>query len=114
MSPFEKAARVYIKEPCARPLGEDLEHHLLNGYVFNTPDVFLMARRVNSCWDDSEIKSPWRVDPDGDTWHVWLAGGDLHKGLHLIPYSLPWLSWERGNRVRFRPYSTVIRRIGRR
>jgi hypothetical protein len=46
MTPIEQAAAVYEREHCPRTLREDLELHLLNGYVFSTPTCFLMGRPV--------------------------------------------------------------------
>jgi len=43
-SPVERAAQVYQREECASSFQSDLEAHLLNGYVFSTPQAFAMGR----------------------------------------------------------------------
>ncbi len=98
--PFARAARVYEREACARPLVADLEAHLLYGYVISTPEVFLMGRRVRSGWPDETLRDPYATAPDGDCWHVWLCGGSMREALRRMPFRLPWLSYERSNRIR--------------
>lgn len=79
------------------------DHYFTHGYVFKTPEHFLMAGR-----------DPTRTD----AWLVWWA--EIHPLLHSdfpellrvflahMPYSLPYIGWARylkGNRT-VRYYST--------
>ena len=60
---------------------EVLADHLLNGYVFSTPDCFLLGRRQE------------------DAWFVTYLAGDLESALQFIPFPLPYLIFQRDNGV---------------
>src|SRR5688572_25420986 len=94
-SPAELAASVYEREPCARTFREDLEAHLINGYVFSTREFFVMGRVVRSTAAPEEIVNPWVTWSDGDAWLVYLMAGDVRKACCMLPYELPLIGWER-------------------
>ena len=102
--PFERAIEVYEKEHCSRTFVEDLESYLLHGYVFSTPGYFVMGRAVSVYADPSEIIDPDHVFPvdEHSCWHVALAAGvtPFASFLSLIPYQLPYVSWEKRNKLR--------------
>lgn len=103
MTPVELAAAVYTQEPCVRTFREDLEAHLLNGYVFSTPGSFVMGRPVCSSAPRGDIVNPWvRFEKaESDAWLVYLMAGDVAEAVGLLPYPLPRMGWERGNVLRF-------------
>lgn len=102
MTPVERAAAVYQREPCARTFREDLEAHLLNGYVLSTPATFVMGRLVQRDAPPELIVDPWHRFETGDCWLVYLAAGDiLREARRWMPWPVPWLAWERSNRLRF-------------
>lgn len=112
-SPAWQAALVYEKEPCARTFRQDLELHLLNGYVVSTPEYFIMGRPIHKDSPQECI-----VDPsfpfnkaDWDCWHVYLMAGDFSKVFDFYPFPLEWVSWERKNVLRFFKTETVAKRI---
>ena len=109
MNPYERAAQVYLSEPCARPFRVDLENHLFLGWVFSTPTLFLMGRRVFRDWPEERIKNSGISDTEGDCWHVWLAAGDMREAIRMIPTHLPWLSFERRNRLVVMPMAKFLR-----
>jgi hypothetical protein len=115
LSPYEQAARVYELEPCARPFVEDLEAHLFNGYVFNTPDLFVMGRAVDSSAEQSAIVNPWHTfaREQCDAWLVYLAAGDLRQLITLFPYPLPKIGFERINKLRFYRFQEFTATISR-
>lgn len=115
LTPYEQAAQVYQQEPCARPFVEDLEAHLFNGYVFNTPDLFVMGRAVDSSAERAVIVNPWHTfDAEQcDAWLVYLAAGDLRKLIELFPYPLPKIGFERINKMRFYRFREFTARIQR-
>ena len=107
LTPFEKAAAVYIRESCPRTFLEDLELHARHGYVFITPAYFIMGRPV---WSQGEVEEV--VNPEfvygreyQDAWMVYLCATTgthpLKEFLKLEPYPLPLLCWERDNKLRF-------------
>lgn len=108
---MELAAAVYTQEPCVRTFREDLEAHLLNGYVFSTPGSFVMGRPVCSMAAREDIVNPWvRFDKaESDAWLVYLMAGDLAEAVRLLPYPLPRVGWERGNVLRFWPAERFLR-----
>jgi hypothetical protein len=99
----ERAAAIYAKEPCSGTFRSDLEAHLLYGFVFSRPDFFVMGRPVIKAAPYAEIVDPWQVFPSSqcDCWHVFLMAGNVARALAMIPWELPWLSFERRNVLRF-------------
>jgi hypothetical protein len=103
MTPVQRAAAVYDREPCARSFKEDLEAHLIYGLVVSTPDLFLMARPVSHDAPRYEIVNPWcNVWDSGepDCWHLYLYAGDMLSAFQQATYELPYVSFERKNRLR--------------
>lgn len=111
MPPVEQAKAVYDREWCARPFEEDLRLHLLNGYVFSTPEVFVMGRPVDSAARPALIVDPSVRFDDPDAWLVYLLAGNLREALRFIPYPLPKIGLERGNILRFHWFADFTRRI---
>lgn len=112
-TPIERAKNVYLEEPCARTFVEDLEIHLLGGYVFSTPSYFIMGRAVNADGTNEQIVDPTYHFEVADCWHVYLAAGENPFGefLRLMPYELPYISWERKNRLRIYRTSWILGKI---
>lgn len=109
MTPAQQAAAVYRREECARTFQEDLEAHMLNGYVFNTPTFFMMGRPVARLADPKLIVNPWhKFEREAcDCWLVYLYAGDLREWLRYVPYRLPWVGFERGNVLRFHRFARI-------
>ena len=109
MSPFETAADLYRRHPQALPLEGYLMWHLRHGFVYSTPDYFIMGRPVHLCaYPRSLITEHLHIfDQDiCDAWYIHLMAGDMSKAWGILPYPLPWLCWERlvGGRREFRVY----------
>jgi hypothetical protein len=111
LTPYVRARAVYETELCARSFDEDLEWHLLNGYVLSTPDVFVMARAVNSKCVGSQIVLPRVQFNHPDCWHIYLLAGDWMKAFQYIPIEYPLISWERKNKLRFYSYNRMHRYV---
>lgn len=116
MTPIETAAAVYASEPCARSFREDLEAHLLGGHVHSTPTAFVMARPVMRAADYELLTNPWVTwrREDADAWLVYLAAGDVAEMLGFLPFPLPWIGWERDNRLRWHGFESALARLQRR
>jgi hypothetical protein len=110
MSPIEQAMAVYQKEACARTFDEDLHLHLEHGFVFSTPEFFIMGRPVKSTEEPKYIVNPviYFTD-DCDCWHIYLMAGDCSKAWDIMPYPLPLFSFERRNELRFYPMERIRR-----
>lgn len=101
VGPKARASRVYDLEPCDRTFFEDLAIHRRYGVVIDTPKVFVMGRPVRKDAPISLVLDPTYRFSDPDAWLVWLLAGDLQEALRLMPYPLPWLGWQRRNRLRW-------------
>lgn len=101
MTPAELAASFYA-DGARGSFRDDLEAHLLNGYVFSTPEFFVMGRPVERAAPEIFILDPWHVfrPADCDAWLIYLAAGDWRKAMAMLPYPLHWIGWERGGRGR--------------
>ncbi len=114
MTPAEQAAAVYSREPCARTFREDMEAHLLNPAAITHADgrLFMLARPVCRDWDYHAVTDPWfnSLTNAPDCWHIYLGAGDI-SAFFTIPHDpLPWVSFERNNRLRFHRYDILKRR----
>jgi hypothetical protein len=111
MTPFGQAIEAHQRGRGPRSFEEDLVLHLQHGFVFSTPDFFIMGRAV------VRTAAPeWILDPanpfareDCDTWLVYLAAGDLGKAWSILPWPLPWLAFERNNDLRFYELARIRR-----
>ena len=74
MKPVEQASSFYGPHFC-----EVVADHLLNGYVFSTPEYFLMCKRQD------------------DAWFVTYLAGSLRAAVAAMPYPLPYLIFQRDN-----------------
>lgn len=92
MTPIETAKGI---------LGEsfrnDLEAHLLTGFVFSTPYAFLMGKPVPI---GARIVDPWETWARDrcDAWFCWCFCGDLREIISMIPHPLPFAGWFRQRR----------------
>ena len=112
-SPYERAKRVYELEPCARTFAEDLDAHLLHGWVLSTPHSFVMARPVPRGAPPEAIVNPWNNWPrhECDSWFVYLFAGYLAPALDWFPWHGQWIGFERRNDLRFYDFDQAMRRL---
>lgn len=110
MKPVELAAAVYQREECARSFREDLEAHLLNGYVLNDPTAFIMGRPVLKDAPVEQVCDPWYVFEEYDCWHLYLFAGSLVRPFQFAPHRLPWVSFERKNKLRYHKWDDIWRK----
>jgi len=115
MTPFEEALAVYSREPCARTFSEDLEAHLRHGYVINTPECFIMGRKVYRYAQTHHILNPWHNlwESTPNCWHLYLFAGDVRKAFASADVQLPYVSFERRNKIRFYPWDVIFSRTER-
>ncbi len=109
MTPAEQAAAVYDREDCQRTFRQDVELHMLHGYIFSTPDVFVMGRPVNKDAPHSLIVDPSHVFPreQWNCWLLYLAAGRLGDFWRWEPFPLDFIAWERKNVLRIYYAQTV-------
>ena len=102
MNAFLKAIEVYQRESCARTFNEDLSWYLEHGFVFSRPDLFMMGRPVSQYAGYDAITGLFKFNSKAcDCWHVHLFAGNIAPAFQFMPWSLPWISFERNNELRF-------------
>lgn len=110
-SPFELAADVYAREPCANTFQCDLAAHLLYGYVFSAPELFIMGRPVEKNAPEHLILDPAHPFDSPDAWLIWLAAGDLSAFPRCLPYPLGFFGLQRHNILRWYPAAKFLGKI---
>jgi len=113
MTPFELAARWHLAHAPEHPLAPIVEAHFQHGYVFNTPELFILARRISTEWSEDCILDPWHTDPEGDARHVRLYAGDTLAIPPLIPYFLPNVTFHRQGRFKIHNMEHLLRFLPR-
>jgi hypothetical protein len=118
MTPFEQAIAIYDSEPCFRTFDEDLRLHLRHGFVFSTPEFFVMGRPTPAPWVDDGAIDSMICDPavtwpkhSQQCWHVHVMAGDMAKAWGILPWPLPYVSFQRKNELRFYRLD-ALRRLG--
>ena len=112
--PYITAFEAYHLEPPADPWTAMLDFHLQAGFVVSTPRAFIAARLVSSHWADSTILTlaPCQFPGPLDTWHVWVAAGEIADFLGLAashgPPDVRWASFQRRG---FRLHRIPIHRL---
>lgn len=115
MKPIDQARVIYEREWCANPFEVDLQLHLSNGFVFSTPDFFIMGRPVPRGAYFGQIVNPAVVFAPElcDCWHVHVLAGNASKAWSILPYPLQWLGYQRNNELRFFPMADMQRILTR-
>jgi hypothetical protein len=112
LAAIDLARSIWLLEPCARPFELDLLLHLRHGYVYSTPRSFVMWRRVKSDALPEQIVDPSiEFGPEADAWFVFCAAGTegVARLFEAEPYPLPFIGWERDNKIRFYKRERLIK-----
>ncbi len=78
MSPYERIYRAAAELDPDLNWPETLRDYLQGGFVFSTPDFFIMGRQQ-----------------DEKTWYVHSMAGDMQKAWSILPWHLPFIAFER-------------------
>lgn len=119
MNPAFQAAEVYRSEPSSHTFWEVLDFYLAHGWVHSTPDFFVMGRPVSREWPDEVIVDPihneeFELTKRHDCWHIALMAGDLVAARNMLPFPLPFVSFERRNELRFYRHDIFFQSLRRR
>ena len=109
MSILLKAKDLYDK--CGIDMNADIAAYASHGYVFITPDSFLLGKAVNSK-SDVDPQDQWNVE-NPDAWYGNMAVGDVKDFISKIPYPLPLIGWMRETKkqpMRWYEFKRIIRR----
>lgn len=90
MSPIDRCAVAFATHGC--DFADALERNYQQGFVFATPDFFIMGREL-----------------DGG-WFIEGMAGDMSKAWSILPYELPSVTFQRfDNELRSLPLAVVKR-----
>jgi len=110
MSPYDTIVQKYLDKPQEAPFGEYLEWHLRNGFVFNTPEYFIMGKNCRRLAPPHEVADCEHVfdAQDSDCWYIFAMSGNMTKAFNSMPFPLPWIAFERiiDNKRELRFYKT--------
>src|ERR1700761_6098200 len=93
MSPYEACWREYDQRTSGHDFSKLVGLYLQFGYLFSTPEFFVIGRPILSTADAELIRNPAHVFENPDTWHLAAFWGDAHKLWSIFPFPLPNLSW---------------------
>jgi len=98
-TPYARAARWHLEHCPETPFVHVVEAHFLHGYVWSTPEMFALARKVRHDWPESRLLDIRQTDPLGDCWFVWLFAGDPTHLPAADRLRLPWAAFHRDGRL---------------
>lgn len=94
---YEQLLNLYLQSGrSAEAMQEDIQHYFRVGYVFCTPEYFIMGRSIQHGW------------------YVYAAVGTgaLEGFLRFMPYYLPHIGWERrGGKTRWYKTDKLRRKL---
>lgn len=110
MTPYQTMVQKYIDVPQEAPFGEYVEWHLQNGFVYSTPDYFIMGKNCRKLAPPNEIADCEHIfnKEDSDCWYIFAMAGNIGKAFNCMPFTLPWVAFERiiDNKRELRFYKT--------
>lgn len=97
LAPYERLALDWLKRPRDMTLGWYEDAHKCNGFLFSTPDFYVMGRPVMKYSPVERILDvTHRFDTEMcDSWYVFQMAGDVRKAWSILPWELPWICWQR-------------------
>lgn len=114
MTPYRQAQQVYEREWCARSFREDVELHHEHGFVYSTPSFFVMGRPVAIGAGEDVILQPYLTFARElcDCWHIYLMAGDTARAWDILPFELPFISFQRRNSLKIWQLAQIRQRLG--
>lgn len=111
MSPAQVLRELYARKGLS--FDQYVAIHIDRGFVFSTPDFFVMGRPVCRQWRKEDVfdadQSAPRAVADG--WFIHAMAGDTGKAWSILPWPLGWIGFQRfDNVLRWVP-TEVIRRF---
>lgn len=85
-----------MEHPQEMPFSWYVEWHFKNGFVFSTPEFFIMGRAMErGLIEKRGMALAFSMRPHADTWYVHAMAGDMSKAWSILPWHLPWIAFER-------------------
>jgi hypothetical protein len=111
MTPYLEARAVYSRDIGPTTFDEDLAGNLLTGIVHSDDKCFLMAKKINSKANPSDIANPFSTFENPDCWLVWLYAGDMIRAFSFADTPLPLVAFARKNRLRFYHWDIILKKV---
>jgi hypothetical protein len=92
-----------------------LDLHLMFGYVYASPDYFVMGRPVPktvSYEDMLDITKTYTLS-ECDAWCIYFLSGDIKKVWEILPFDLPYIVFERKGSTKIYLLEKLKRTISR-
>lgn len=112
MTPFEQLAAQYGQHGIS--LHQYVRLHLKSGFVFSTPEYFVMGRPVPRTVDPSLIRNPnvTFTREQSDAWWIHGMAGDMGELIRIMPWPLEWIGFERFDEFpRFYKLERLLNRV---
>jgi len=100
--------------------GEDLFYkivdlHLMFGYIIATPDYFVMGRPVPRGISHKDMIDITKTYPvaECDAWCIYFYSGNMQKVFSNLPFSLPYVVFERNGNSKIYLLDKLKQRISR-
>ena len=99
MSPIDKIQHTFAQKGVDFP--SILEMHYAHGFVYSTPEFFVMGRPVDSKESYNLIREPTYTFDDyrQDAWWIYGMAGQTDKAWNILPYHLPLIGFERFDEI---------------
>ena len=100
MTPLDRIAEFYRANPQEESFEYYLNWHLENGFVFSTPQFFVMGRAIKKYANEAatlhgiENFAVWER-AEQNCWYVHAMAGDIEKAWSVLPYPLGFVAFER-------------------
>lgn len=99
MSPYLQLDLQYTKHPQKESFGWYISWHLEHGFVFSTPEYFIMGRPMHyfekgKLRQDIENLTTHPLEK-ANLWYIHAMAGDMNKAWDILPYPLGYIAWER-------------------
>lgn len=87
----------YALHPQQQSFAWYVQWHFVHGFVFATPEFFIMGRHVRKDAGEQAVCEPTSLfsKDESDTWYLHAASGDMQKAWSILPWALPWIAFER-------------------
>lgn len=116
MTPWQKAEQWHNEHDATRSFAELVGEYLGYGYVWSTPEVFLLAREAR--WNSTE---ECFENGEPNTWFVYLAASAGHTNavgefLRIAPHAHRYAAWCRRNdsfNVKVYDFAKLLRKTRR-
>lgn len=98
-SPYGRAMHDWALRPRDKTLAWYEAVHKSNGFLFATPEFYVMGRPVRKYAPlENILDVTYEFDPATcDCWFIFQLTGDVRKAWSILPYELPWMAWVRDN-----------------